>query len=131
MYSFHSAYSNTLTDIVDSFDLKLSCSIQQISTWYADNVNDANSIINLIFLCLNSTEIDNYNILSELHHLLDYAPLTVDISITKEFVQDKCQTIIRNSEEENNFISDLIKANENIDTIIILDKESLKFIVQK
>ena len=95
MYSFHSAYSNTLTDIVDSFDLKLSCSIQQISTWYTDNVNDANSIINLIFLCLNSTEIDNYNILSELHHLLDYASLTVNISITKEFVQDKCQTIMK------------------------------------
>ena len=94
-------------------------------------MNDANSIIDLIFLCLNSTEIDNYNILSELHHLLDYAPLTVNVCITKEFVQDKCQTIIRNSEEENYFISDLIKANENIDTIIILDKESLKFIVQK
>jgi len=94
-------------------------------------VNDANSIIDLIFSCLNSTEIDNYNILSELHHLLDYAPLTVNIFIIEEFVQDKCQTIIRNSQEENYFISDPIKANENIDTIIILDKESLKFIVQK
>ena len=80
---------------------------------------------------MNSTEIDNYNILSELHYLLDYAPLTVNVCITKEFVQDKCQTIIRNSQEENYFISDPIKANENIDTIIILDKESLKFIVQK
>ena len=53
------------------------------------------------------------------------------LRIEIRFVQDKCQTIIRNSEEENNFISDLIKANENIDTIIILNKESFKFIVQK
>jgi len=44
-------------------------------------------------------------------------------------VQDKHQTIIRSSEKEENFISELIKALENINTSIIPDKDffNLKF----
>jgi len=48
-YPFHSVHSNTWLNITDLFGLKLSCSIQQISTWYSDNVNNTNSVINLFF----------------------------------------------------------------------------------
>jgi len=88
-------------------------------------------IINLSFLQPNSIEIDNYSIFSEFCYLSDHASLTVDISITEKFIQDKCCTIIKNGEEEENFIFNLIKAIRNIDMMTILDKDSLKLIVQE
>jgi len=85
-YHFHLVYSNLLLDIADLFDLKLSVSIQQVSTCYANNSNDANSVINLIFLCLNLSKIDNHQILSKLQYLSDYASLVVNISIEEEYM---------------------------------------------
>jgi len=130
-YSFHLTHSDSLTNIADSFDLKLLCSIQQVPTCYANNANNANSVIGLLFLYLNSIEINNHNILPELYYPSDHISLTVDISIAEEFIQDKHQTIIRNSNKENNFILDLIKVIENINTMTIPDKESLELIVQE
>ena len=128
-YLFHSIHSDTLLNIADLFDLKLSCPIQQIFTWYFNNANDTNLVIDLFFLQPNSIEIDNYSILSELCYPLDHTLLTIDISIAKEFIQ--YYTIIKNSEKEENFISNLIKAIRNIDMIKILDKDSLELIVQE
>ena len=53
----------------------------------------------------------------------------MNISIDKKVIQDKYHTIIKNSEEEENFISDLIKAVGDIDTTMILDKNSLELII--
>ena len=57
LYPFHLTHSNSLFDIVDFFDLRLSYSIQQVSTLYSNNINDTNSVIDLIFLCLNSIKL--------------------------------------------------------------------------
>jgi len=62
-YPHYSASSNTLLEIADSLDLKLSFSINQVSTWYIDNLNNANLVIDLMFLQLDSEEIDNHLIL--------------------------------------------------------------------
>ena len=66
LYFYHYVYADTLIETADSFDLKLSIPINWVSTQYVDNFNDSNSIINLMFLRNNSTEIDNYYILPEL-----------------------------------------------------------------
>ena len=128
-YSFYLIHSDTLLDIANSFDLKISYSTQQILTWYFNNANNTNFVINFSFLQPNSIEIDNYSILSELCYPSDHASLTIDISITEKFIQDKCCTIIKNSEEEENFIFNLIKAIRNIDMMTILDRDSLELIV--
>jgi len=78
LYSYHSAYANTFSKIADSIDLELSILINQVSTYYANNPNKANSIIDLIFLWANSKEFNNYFILPDLQSLSDHAPLTVD-----------------------------------------------------
>jgi len=75
-----------LMDITDSFDLRLSILNIQVLTQYADNLNDSNSVINLMFLQDNSLEIDNYSILPNLCSPSDHAPLTVDIIIEEEFI---------------------------------------------
>jgi len=60
---------------------------------------------------------------------LDHAPLVIDISIAKEFIQDKRYTIVKNSKEEKKFIFELIKGFRSIDMSIILDKNSLEIII--
>jgi len=55
----------------------------------------------------------------------------IDIIISKEFIQDKYQTIIKNSEEENGFINELKNIVGNIDTTNIPDRELLERIVQE
>jgi len=49
-YPHHSTYSNILMEVADSFDLKSFSSVNQFPTQYANNSNDPNSVIDLIFL---------------------------------------------------------------------------------
>jgi len=122
-YPFHSTHSDTLLKIANSFDLSLFSPVQQVSTQYSNNNNNTNSVIDLFFLWLNSIEIDNHIILPELWYPSNHASLT----IAEELIQNKGQTIIRNSEEEENFI----KAIRNINTTTILDKDALENTVQE
>ena len=89
LFSFYSIHSNLLVDVADSFDLMLSYSTNQVLTRYSDNMNDANSVIDLMFLRPNSLEFDNYTIYPELQYLSNHTPLMVNISIIKEFILDK------------------------------------------
>ena len=114
--SFHSVYSDLLTDVANFLDLLLSNPTNQVSTRYLDNTNDSNLIIDLMFLRPNSLEFNNYTIYPEFQYSSDHALLKVGISIIKDFVLDKQYTIIKNSEEENHFITELIKAIKKINT---------------
>ena len=62
--------------------------------------------------------------------LSDHAPLTVDIVIIK-YIQTKKYTIVKNSEEEKNFIAGLIEAVKRLNIEHISTKENLEWIVQK
>jgi len=106
-------------------------STNQVPTRYSDNVNNMNSVINLMFFKPNSLELNNHTIHPELHFSSNHALLTVDITIKKEFVQDKWHTIIKNSEKEENFTSELIEVFSNIDTLYIVNKNALELIVQE
>jgi len=89
LFSFHSIHSNLLMNIANSLDLSLSKSTNKVLTSYLDNVQDMNPVINLMFLRPNFLEFDNHTIYSEFCYLSDHAPLTVDISIIKEFIPNK------------------------------------------
>jgi len=116
---------------VDSYSLCLSSHDQQISIRYFDNINNKNLVIDLFFLHHNFSELNNHIVYPELQFLSDYAPWTVNISIDKEFIQEKYWIIIKNSEQKENFIVDLIEALEKLDTTMILDKDVLENIVQE
>jgi len=85
-------------------------------------MQDANSVINLMFLRPNFLELDDYTIHPEFHYLSDYALLIVDISIIKEFILSKQYIIIKNSEKEGKFITNLI----NIIKKLTLNKLAIK-----
>ena len=89
LYFFHPIHRDTIFDITDSFDICLSLSLQQASMQYLDNNQIENSTINLMFLQPNSIEFDNHSIYLNLHHSSNHALLTIDISIEKEFLQEK------------------------------------------
>ena len=76
-------------------------------------------------------EIDNHFILPDLRSPSDHTPFTVDIFISEKFIQDKWQTIIKNSEEEEMFVSEFMNAIDNIDTSNISNQESLEETVQE
>lgn len=88
-YPHHFVYADILRKITDSFNLDLFTPINQVPTRYADNSNEYNLVIDLMFLWVNSEELDTYIILSNLWGSSNHASLTVDIIINKEFIQDK------------------------------------------
>ena len=88
-------------------------------TRYLNNPNNLNSVIDLMFLWLTSSEFDNHMIQPEWRLSLDHTLLTINIVIIKEHIQTKKHIIVKNSEEEITF---LVKLS---DLIIRLDIECI------
>jgi len=61
-FPFHSSYKNILFDIADSFQLEISKPIENFPTRYSDNDQDSNSVLDLVFLHLESIEFNTHHI---------------------------------------------------------------------
>ena len=84
-----------------------------------------------MFLCPNSMEFNNHMIHPEWRLSSDYTPLTINITINKELIHIKMCTIVKNSEKENKFITELIKSIKGLNTENFSSKEVLEQVVQK
>jgi len=60
LYPHHSSLSDDLFIIADCFNLSLSISTNWIPTRYYDNIQEANSVINLMFLQFGSSKMNNH-----------------------------------------------------------------------
>ena len=89
LYLHHSTHMESLKDIANSFNLELSTPIDQVPTQYTDNFQDMNLVLDLMFLCANTEEFNNYFILPSLQEPSDHILLVVHITIEKEFIQEK------------------------------------------
>jgi len=57
LYFYHSVHTDTLIEIADAFNLRLFIFIIQVSTWYIDNSNKSNLVVDLMFLWVNLLEL--------------------------------------------------------------------------
>ena len=85
-FLYHFLISDDLLIIVNSFNLDLSILTNQVPTRYSDNVNDSNSVIDLMFLCSGSSELNSHLIYLDWQLSSDHASLIVTITIVKEHV---------------------------------------------
>jgi len=83
-FLFHSSYSDSLLDITDSFSLDISKSLENVPTRFSDNNHNANSVLDLVFLCLSSPEFNYHCIHPNWRLSSDHTLITVETSICEE-----------------------------------------------
>jgi len=126
LFSNHSIHSNMLTYIADFLSLCIFSTTIQVPTRYADNPNDLDSVINLMFLQPNSDEFNSHIIHPEWRLLLDHALLIVKIWIFEENIQTGKRTTVKDSEEEFKFITDISDLIKRLNTNHISNKKDLE-----
>ena len=131
LFPFHSSVSDDLIIIADSFDLALSNPTNPCSTRYSDMAGESNSVIDLMFLCHRSPELDHHSILPESWLSSDHALFLIDITISEEIIQTSKFTLAPKSDQETAFIQDIILNFKCLDTSNIEDINKLKQVVNQ
>jgi len=117
--------------IADSFDLALSSPTNPGPTRFSNTAGESNSVINLMFLRCGSVELDNHSILPDSRLSSDHAPLSIDIPIFDEIIHSSKLIITPGSEQETDFIKDVVSNLKSFDTSNIEDIVSLDQIVNQ
>jgi len=128
-FPFHSSISDDLIIVADSFNLALSSPINPCPTRYSKTAGESNSVINLMFLCYDSSELDQHSILLKSCLSSDHAPLTVIIPLSKEFVQTSKLILAPKSDQESQFIKVIISKFKDLDTTSIKDSDKLERVI--
>ena len=127
-FPYHSSISDNLLMIADSFNLTLSSPTNPGPTRFSDTAGESNSVINLMFLQNGSDELDCHSILPDSRLSSDHAPLLIDIPICDEDIHTTKFVIPPGSEQEEEFIKDVIKNFKLLDTSNIGTVERLNHI---
>ena len=130
-FPHHSTISDNLIIITDSFNLDLSISTNQVPTGYSDNINDSNSVIDLIFLQNRSNKLNNHSIHLNWCQTSDHTPLTITIPIIEESVISSKYSIIKNSKEEAAFIKNTTISIKNLNISDLSNTNRLEFIINE
>jgi len=130
-FPFHASISDNLFMIADLFSLALSSPTNPGPTRFSDTAGESNSVIDLMFLQHGSEELDNHSILPEWCLSSDHVPLIIDISILEETIQTSKLAIPPNSEQETEFIKNVISNFSKLDTSNIEDIDELDQIVNQ
>ena len=117
-------------DIADSFSLDISKPLENVPTRFSNNNHNANSVLDLVFLYPSSLEFNCHHIHPNWRLSSDYAPITVKVSICKERISHTQQSLAKESDEENQFIENIIQIIKNVNMTIIQNAETLEEVVQ-
>ena len=130
-FNYHSSISNDLFAIADSFDLFLSFFPDPVPTRYLDNPNDLNSVIDLMLLWYGSSELNTYCILPDWYLSSDHVPFTVTIPIIEKCIELSKWSIAKNSEEDAEFVQEIVASFLKVDTSTISNIDDLKETMSK
>ena len=130
-FPFHSSISDNLLMIADSFDLALSSPTNPGPTRFSDIAGESDSVIDLMFLRCGSSELDHYTILSDSRLSSDHVPLTIDIPICDEVIHLTKLVITPKSDQEKEFIQNVISSFNSLDTSNINSVECLNQIIDQ
>jgi len=125
-FLFHSSISNDLIIVADSFNLALSSLTNPCPTRYSEMAGELNSVIDLMFLRYDSSELDQHSIPPESHSSSDHAPLTVIIPLSEEIIQMSKLILTPKSDQESKFIKDVISKFKDLDMTSIKDIDKLE-----
>ena len=113
-FPHHSAISDDLMIIADSFNLDLLFPTHYVPTRYLDMAGESNLVIDLMFLQSGLTVLNNHSIHPDWCLSSDHALLTMSISIVEENIILSKFSTAKNSKEEANFIKDILYAIKSI-----------------
>jgi len=130
-FPFHSSVSDNLIIIADSFNLSLSTPTNPCPTRYSDMAGELNSVIDLMFLCCGSYELDCHSIHPGNCLSSDHAPLSIKIPIIEEVIQSLKLMIHPKSNQETAFVEEVISSFKSLDTSVIDDSDKLESIVNQ
>ena len=130
-FPFHSSVSDDLIILADSFNLALSSLTNPCLTRYSNTPEESNSVIDLMFLRFDSSELDQHSILPESCLSLDHAPLTVTIPLSEEIVQTSKLILAPKSNQESGFIKDIISNFKGLDITSIKDSDKLDRVIKQ
>jgi len=91
-----------------------------------DNANDSNLVINLIFLQCDSLELNTHLIHPEWCLTSNHASLIIIIPIVEEHIVTHKRTITKNSDEEVEFINEVIASFAKVDISNIVNISELE-----
>ena len=128
-FPHHLSISNDLFVIADLFNLDLLISTNPTPTRYSDIVGKLNLVIDLMFLYSGLSKLNYHLIHSDWHLTLDHVSLTITISIEEEFVQLSKFSLPKKSEEEEMLVKEVIAIFKSLDTLTLLNQESLEQVV--
>ena len=115
--------------LADSFNLDLLLPTNPVPTRYSDTTGKSDSVIDLIFLCSGSSELNNHAIHPDWQLTSDHASLTVTIFIEEEFVQTAKLSLPKKSDKEEAFIKEVSSVIKSLDTLNLSSQESLEQVV--
>ena len=82
-----------------------------------------------MFLHSRSSKLNNHAIYPDWQLTSDHAPLTVTISIEKEFVQTAKLLLPKKSDKEEAFIKEVFSIIKSLNTLNFLNQESLEQVI--
>ena len=130
-FRHHFSHTNDLITITDSLGLEMSSPLNPSSTRFADNPCDINSVIDLVFLPPDNTGFGQHMLHPEICKPSDHVPLIIKIDIREINTNTNIWSIKKNSEEEKEFISSLVRGIQNLDISVIRSQTNFKTLVQQ
>lgn len=122
---YHSIHTEDLLTIADSLGLELLPPSNPGPTRFADNRQNTNSVLDLVFIAPNNSGYGKYTIYPEICFPSDHVPLTIKVGIKKENIDIVIQFIKRDSNKEKEFIEDIRTSIRTLDTTALASQTKL------